>query len=247
MILNASEPIDLSSIFRTLRLFAELMYVDIPAGKSAFEHPKAIAAIDEAVEEFPGTVLDYVEDEKEIRRGLCWLLHQDDEALAIAKRSGGMPLASRLVDDHRRFLTMVWDSGFRRWQARPFPRVDYDVIDPGPASGVPVVLDGVVPVDMAAIFGLLHRSDAADSDALVRALGAQPSIEHDARLGMAWLLHEEDAELSHVLERGRVPNASPLGEYRQYLESVWDRLFADWRVEGFDPASARRPLNRWIV
>lgn len=238
MILDRSRPIDVSVILSVMSVYAELSYVDQPVGISAFEHPKAMDAIDDAAAGFRETVDDNVEHEDEIRRGLCWLLHQDDEVLQSIYRTGqqNLPLASPLMSDQRRLLDMLWVSGFADWRPKDYDATCYGLGDEAGPGGAPVLDDPLMPIDFRPVFALLREPVSGDADRAFGILVARASEEDDARLGLWWLLCQDDVVLDDVLDRGGVVLAGGIEVRRGVLQGLWDRLFADWRVEGFDPA-----------
>lgn len=233
MILDPARPIDLGPFLHVQVLFAEVMYIDLPAGTSAFDHPKALAAMGEAAEAFPGSVEDREDEEYEIRRGLCWLLHQDDDALGAVP---GLILASPIMSDHHRYLETLWASGFADWRTKGFDLDYYRAAEPSDKDELPVLIDPVVPIDFSSVFALLRQPVAADPELAHQYLLTEPGEENDSRLGLWWLLHQDDASLAGWLDRASVVLAGGVNDRRIYLERLWDRLFADWRVEGFDPA-----------
>ena len=231
MILDPTDPIDLSWFFGVQRLSAELMYLDLPTGVSAFDHPTALEAIDRAGRDFPEAVADRVDREDEIRRGLCWLLHQPDEVLARIHRTGAhLVLASPSMVDQRRFLELLWGRTFADWRSKPLDPDLYGVLDLGASSELPVLVDAYLPIDFSVIFALLARPSGHLE------VGALAGDEGQARLGLWWLLQQEDDVLGELLRRGGMVHPSPsIEDRRRSLERGWEEVFADWRVEGFDP------------
>lgn len=124
-----------------------------------------------------------------------------------------------------------------------------------------MILDSVDPIDLAPLLKKLElqvelrylelpagvspfddvQAKQAIEDA-VREFGVMvedlSDQEGEIRRALSWLLHQDDDVLVGVLQRGAMsfPPASA-GDQRRYLEWIWDNVFADWRVEGFDPAA----------
>lgn len=235
MILDSTRPVDLSEFLHVQSLAVELMYIDLPAGRSAFEHPKALRAFDDAAADFPVNVDDRVEHEDEIRRGLGWILNLDEHQFdRLLRRRLDLVLASRLVSDHRRHFELLWESAFNDWRSKPHDPRFYEVLDLPDGADPPIAVDSVQSIDFSVILGVLRPPLAADPEETFRALTGDPASENDARLGLWWLLHQDDETLGDSLVAGDVVLASiDISRWRDRLQRLWDRLFADWLVEGF--------------
>lgn len=110
------EPVDLTAVLGLLEQGPELMYLDLPPGESAFANERARSAVTEAVEGFVQAVIDNADREQEARRGLAWLLNQDDETLADLLVRGRTPFPTSDISERRQYLTLLWDRAFASWR-----------------------------------------------------------------------------------------------------------------------------------
>lgn len=127
MILD-DDPIDLAPLLLLLELAVELDYLDLPAGESAFENERVQRGLEEAVVDFAANLDDRSEQEAEVRRGLCWLLHQEDVALADILRRANMGFPTPDIGERRRYLEIVWEQAFSSWKVQGFNNDDYEVV-----------------------------------------------------------------------------------------------------------------------
>ncbi|MBN1204064.1 MAG: hypothetical protein JXB05_03960 [Myxococcaceae bacterium] len=60
--------------------------------------------------------------------------------------------------------------------------------------------------------------------------------ENEIRRAMGWVLNLPPERFYHVIHALRIPypHHEPT-EVRRFLELLWQRAWADWRVKGFDP------------
>lgn len=108
-----------------------------------------------------------------------------------------------------------------------------------------MILGDLEPVDLSLLVDLLGRidrsaqppPDRSTDDAFVtvaEGLAQQLERENEVRRALCWLLNQDDLVLDDLLARASEALARlDVGGQRGFLESLWDRLFADWLVEGF--------------
>jgi hypothetical protein len=118
--------IDLSFVLNGLRHLVEVG--DLPYGQSPFDSEEGLSTMKEGLAIFNDYVQDNEDREDMIRRGLCWLLNQDDETLIEYLLKGRMPFPNKDAEQHRRYLEMIWENTFASWRVENFDSDEYDVL-----------------------------------------------------------------------------------------------------------------------
>ncbi len=114
MILRPHDTIDLDALGTAVLAFADLQYLDLPAGATLEE-----AAPDQfayAVASFGRHIYDNVDREEEVRRGLGYALNLPDDRFAELVRALRVPYPRFDPAGVRRLFRALWDRWFAPWQ-----------------------------------------------------------------------------------------------------------------------------------
>lgn len=207
MILDTVDPIDLSHLLGLAPFTADLDTAELPPDRR-----------------------------DDVRRGLCWLLSQNDEMFGHVLRRTGHSASDDDIADQRARLDALWRRTFTDWRTGPEPSAldqppDLESLNQLLASGY-----HLMSLDLPAgtsVFDSPRGQQAIELslDSVLNRLYDYSEEEAQIRQALRWMLHQEDESLARLLEQAEMIFPGPnIAERRRYLDLIWDRAFADWRI-----------------